>query len=1080
MAVNSHPHLLFAIFLFPSVYHKSIHVSVVSKSIRPIACKNHQTNIIESREQLQQQQQQSITIIGFLFLSFCSSLFLSYLFSHPLQQTILHVNDPISRVPSAVSISDVTRFAKQGQQRQQQQQQQQLLANDQQQPQQNQPNAKAPNANIHSNNNKPTTINGSSNANKAQNAKKINEYVSSQENNGPINANSRFQSNPRNRLHPLSTTKSPFGSLLSRTAFQSVATTGAPIPTTTSTAATTPIPATTSRIDDDSLVYRKKVNGFEANRGGVGGTRFDGQTRDQGNNNNAANPNRVNKLLRQPLFAGRETLQQTIKRINVTHNGSANRDASQEVTNRTHQLQLLQRARQKLRSGSEENASRVEEPVQEPKFPIKATQGVQIANVGDEEPVDEGEEVFYEDDEVDDKENPAEPDTATPKSSEENKPVILTSNFFLPGKPIPTFENHDLNENQKPNDLSNDGEVNEEPNDTADDVIDEEPPLPASRPAENETRNEKPASHPVDLKVTKPVVEDPNVEYEYEYEEYVDEPTTTVKQTIKHDQRHQNIALDEQRQHDDQFHANTSDEDTRHDSHTTEKSTTVDETTKSSVHGAQIETSVDSVETSSVSPTTATKENMVESTESYVVVASVQTSRSISGARFLTFPQVEQEEKKQSLSELDKEAKDRDDAQRAAADNDELKSDDLLAYHNDTDGSEEDIENVTEISADVSETNSEASKTVKTKVHKLSSVSEKLAHLHELNEPKAEFTTKSVPVVIRKFTPRTTIPPTRKPSVTHRPTAPSTTTTTTEFIHLPSIKPIEDFDDDLASLLPPGFKLREPHAKSQTTPTVDVATRATPSVEKKKPIALPGLIFEEISLESLLPKGYKPIEEKPIVQPQPKSNQNDVSKILAQLNFDDNIEALLPRDYKVSMHESTPTTKPPFRQSTVTEDVSKFLPSNYKSPKESTTTKRTMLKTTMDDISKFLPPGYKLPKTTAPTTTTTTTTTEPSVEIQSSETEPSQEILSKIKSNADISSLLPPGFASNGGEKEAASDDEGVAQPAGGSNPNFKLIFPKSIRKRPGARVTTSKPTLKENEGIAPPGITIRKGLPVR
>ena len=40
-------------------------------------------------------------------------------------------------------------------------------------------------------------------------------------------------------------------------------------------------------------------------------------------------------------------------------------------------------------------------------------------------------------------------------------------------------------------------------------------------------------------------------------------------------------------------------------------------------------------------------------TESWVVVASVQTSRSVSGARFLPFPQVEQEEKKQPLAELE-------------------------------------------------------------------------------------------------------------------------------------------------------------------------------------------------------------------------------------------------------------------------------------------------------------------------------------------------------------------------------------------------------------------------------------------
>lgn len=954
-----------------------------------------------------------------------------------LQPTILHVNDPAGgRAPTAISIADATRFVKQGQQRQQ------LLAEQQQQL--NLPNAKTTNTNL-----KPTN-NGSINSSKA-NAKKSNEYVTSQENSGPINGNSRLQTNQRNRLHPLSTAKSPFGPIVNRSSIQSATTNGAPITTLPPT--TTNAPATTSRID-----------------------RGNGQSRDQ-NQGNTPNNIRVNKLLRQPLFAGRETPQQPIKRINVTHNGSANRDTSQEVSNRTHQLQLLQQARQKLRGSSGESGGRVPS-AQEPTLPIKTSQGTQIASDTADEVVDEGEEVFYDDDEVAEKDD-GQPDTALPKSSEENKPVILTSNFFLPGKPLPKFEKHDVN--QQPNDLSNDGEVNEETKDMADDVIDDGASIPtndnhASKPTENETNHEKHSTHTVDLKSTKPVVEDPNVEYEYEYEEYVDEPTThslsstvAVKPTTGQN-RHANNgeAQREHFEHDDS--KDTINDESNPESYATEKPI-ADESTKSS-HDAQIETSVDPVETSSVS-TSTTKENVVESTESYVVVASVQTSRSISGARFLTFPQVEQDEKKQTLSDLDKEAKtDKDD--ESVVDNDEYKSDDLLSGHNDTDGNEE-IESVTEISTEVGETNSEVSKAttgdvVKSKVHKLSSVSEKLAHLHELNEPKPELTTKSIPVVIRKFLPRTTIPPTRKPSATSRAT--STTRTTTEPIPLP-IKPIEDFSEELASLLPPGFKYRGSQAKSsapKTEMTKSVATKSVSTDEAHKNgqnKSFGGIRFEEIALDKLLPKGYKPPEDKPKVENESKSI--DLSLILSKIKFDENIDTLLPKDYKTAMQAATPSTSPPFRLSTANEDVSKFLPPGFKLPKESTT-KRSMLKTTLDDVSKFLPPGYKLPRTTA---ATTTTTTEPSVDIESTEIQSSEELLNKIKFDSNLGSLIPPGFKNNDNDKEPMSGGD-----AGGSSPNFKVVFPKSLHKRPAVRMSTSKPTL--NEGPVIPGITIRKGLPVR
>lgn len=964
-----------------------------------------------------------------------------------LQQTILHGNDPLGRAPSAISISDATRFVKQGQHRQQ------LLAdqqNQQQQQQQNHPSAK-----ITIPNHKPIGVDSLA-------AKKSHEYATSQETSTPSSGNGRIQSSQRNRLHPLSTTKTPFGSVFNRSPYHSATTTG-PFVTTIAAAATTqPPPATTDRIDDES-VGRKRPAGADTSRG-------NGQHQDN-------NANRANKLLRQPLFAGREAVQQTIKRINVTHNGSANRDASQEVTNRTHQLQLLQQARQKLRTGASGETGTRAAAAPEPTHPVESSGGEQAAQDGDDELVDEGEEVFYEDDEVDGKGQA--PDTALPNSSEENKPVILTSNFFLPGKPLPQL---DADKGQQPNDLSNDGE---DAKDSADDVIDVEALQPAvekqhethSTDNDTEQANGKRATH-VDLRTTKPVVEDPNVEYEYEYEEYVDEPTThPVPSTVA--LKHATKTANNQAQGE---HANQSADHDEHAQHTDRPP--IDDSTKST-HSAQIETSVDPVETSSANPA---KENGVESTESYVVVASVQTSRSISGARFLTFPQVEQEERKQSLSELEKEGKTDN---RSLADNDEQKSDDLLGglVAADDDNGER-VDGVTEISMEVGEAHSDASistKTdvVRTKVHKLSSVSEKLAHLHELNEPKPELTTKSVPVMIRKFVARTTVQPTRKPSNAPR-TVPATQTTSTEPI--PSIKPIEDFDDELASLLPPGFRARDAPTRN-TTPKMQPteAHRSPPKPAHDNPNknkSFGGLRFEEIALDSLLPKGYRPVEDKPTLE------VPDLTQILSKIRFEDNIAALLPKDYKMPMQETAATTKPPQRLSTVTEDVAKLLPPGYRLPKE-TTTKRSMLKTTMDDVSKFLPPGYRLAKTTMPTSTvapatvptTLAATTMPDQSADSKSTEPhTEEILKNVQFSGDISSLLPPGYMDKLSDKETASGEEtAVSHGTGGtSNANFKLIFPKSLHKRPGARVTTSKPTLLEHGGPPVPGITIRKGLPVR
>lgn len=783
-------------------------------------------------------------------------------------------------------------------------------------------------------------------------------------------------------------------------------------------------------------------------------------------------------------------------------------------------MQLLQQARQKIRESSVETAKVPVIPLNQGATAKPSQQKQTIAeNQPSVEMVDDGdvnagdEEFFYEDEVIDGKadENLGQIEVKTTiKPAADNKPVILTSNFFLPGKPIPNLQqNHDF-ENQQPNDLSSDlGEVNSPDKDNAEDVIDgeeveeaEEDEQETERAAALET-TKKPieptpqkSTSPSTTSNAKPTPDDPNVEYEYEYVDY-DETTTEAqaksqaKPTVE-EHEHTTLHTFARDGADTTDQLAETDAPKKSDPKSIKSNANEDE---------QIEASIGPVETSSVS-TTETAENTVETTEGYVVVASVQTSRSISGARYLTFPQVEQEEKKQLLSEI-KEGKPKgkdkdedyhnDDVHKYTDDGDETihpnDDDDLVKSHEHESSTTANDENATETSDENTPHDADATArpdVSKNKTHKLSSISEKLAHLHELNEPKPDVTTKSVPVVIRKFSPRTTKAPTRKPH-----------TTTSKRPYLG-----DDTDEHLASLLPPGFKYRANSFKettittSSTTPKLDITSISTEDNDDgvtvnandndndKKALEIAGkrIPFKEISLDVLLPKDYKPVAGESQSKSMNLSNSGDEPNVLPKIKLNDNIEALLPKDFKLSASPSAAattkstleTTKAPFRLSTVTEDVSKFLPPGFKlgGYKDAATTKRPLPKTTMDDISKFLPPGYKLYKSTTtemPADTKTDNGTAASIDS----------VLNKLSFNTDISSLIPPGFKSN---LSADTEEKGVETtekpPSSTTSSSFKVVFPKALGKRPGVRLTTPKPV--HNEGPTPPGVTIRKGLPTR
>lgn len=217
---------------------------------------------------------------NFDFFSFC---FVSFRFYHTrttTQQPIGHQNAPLGR-PQTLTVYDATKFVKQAQAAR-------LL------------------------NESTATANRNGNSNSIRNnQRKSNESVTSQENSS-IESN-RFP-NTRNRFHPLSTTKLPAGS---NTNINRASTTLSPQYTSPEPLISSPtVPIAPSDADSASNAFDQRQNRIPIS------SRF-GTSREQ---NTSV---RINKFLRQPTYSSREAnQQQTPKRINITHNGSETRDAS--------------------------------------------------------------------------------------------------------------------------------------------------------------------------------------------------------------------------------------------------------------------------------------------------------------------------------------------------------------------------------------------------------------------------------------------------------------------------------------------------------------------------------------------------------------------------------------------------------------------------------------------------------------------------------------------------------------------------------------------------------------------------------
>ncbi|XP_058119549.1 mucin-5AC [Anopheles ziemanni] len=546
--------------------------------------------------------------------------------------------------------------------------------------------------------------------------------------------------------------------------------------------------------------------------------------------------------------------------------------------------------------------------------------------------------------------------------------------------------------------------------------------------------------------------------------------------------------------------------------------------------------STESSTESSASPSTTTERVASSSefdgatnatTESWVVVASVQTSRSVSGARFLPFPQVNQDEKKQPLADLEiKGSNESDDVEATTASgmiNDEQEGVTTVAP-------QEPVIAVTQDVADsVTTEKTILAQSTESIIDKLDRVQSELSSglfagkFPVLKDPtvvedqKVPGSTALPPVVIRKFQPNARATTTKKP----RPGLTTTTTTAKPTTSTEGLVKKIKFEtvDDISALLPPdykakaGFKLKKPNVTVEpATTTTTTTTRETPAEEPARSELVNRFRSANISrsyksnvpiqeLSSLLPKDYKLNRTEEDIK-----STNNLKELISKVKVNGgpdkpnvtldvlkkvqkvDVSAFLPPGYKPPEATSTTsrapvsieddvskflppgyktfktTKKPNTSPVTIKDDISKLLPPGYKLPKENTETVSEKPKLVFsDDLSKFLPPGYKPPA------------EKPDAKPVAEVIDPS-ELLKKIQFK-DVSALLPPGFNASKAEEPVAATSTAA--------PNRGVIFASrpGVKKppAPGAagRSTTAKPA-HAAEGPKVPEIHIRKGPPTR
>ncbi|KAL7736361.1 hypothetical protein ACLKA6_014831 [Drosophila palustris] len=509
-------------------------------------------------------------------------------------------------------------------------------------------------------------------------------------------------------------------------------------------------------------------------------------------------------------------------------------------------------------------------------------------------------------------------------------------------------------------------------------------------------------------------------------------------------------------------------------------------------------TEVPRVET--VEATTPVPSEPANVTESYVVVASIQTSRSINGARFLPFPAIEQEETKQTLSELERKVHSKQ--QQKQLDLNES-SEEPSTTTASTSSVSVPVQSSTERSLPAQGASTESI------IDKLDRVQSELSSgvlsgkypiisQMDASTPASTMSTGSGRFVpnIRKFQPRTTA-------------APSTTSSGGGA----KLK-VQHFDeaemDELASLLPIGFKPKfgYKNRKITTTTTTTTTTEASPVEEDQEKSRKPArnstisrsfkngvVAVQDVALAGLLPKGYKP----PRTTTSTSTTTTTKSPALESLfsDFDDSLAALLPKDYKLNSNSTT--SKPAIA---LVDDISKFLPPGFSPPTTSTTQRSPAVAVPFDDLSSFLPPGYKPPKEQAQEPKLPIKITPLKVDDLSSLLPPGFKLNDTLKANPSeeddlLASLLPPGYKSKTAPHPASTTTttskpkSTVASPTSvvsstEATGGLKVVFPKGFHKRLGSHRLTTPHTPIDGavdagaSSSSSPSLVIRKGPPMR
>lgn len=516
-------------------------------------------------------------------------------------------------------------------------------------------------------------------------------------------------------------------------------------------------------------------------------------------------------------------------------------------------------------------------------------------------------------------------------------------------------------------------------------------------------------------------------------------------------------------------------------------------------------------------------------TDTWIVVASVQTSRSVSGARYLPSSVVKQNERTKLLIE--------DSEEKIESDNDNIEmerkttrdpSDISLETSSEKPFSQE---RVTEEENNPSQLPDKSKTSTESLIDKLDRVQSDLSssllaggfnnggnNITVIKEPVSEkindnmmniivtssTTTNKPLIVIRKFSPHL------RPSTTIKPK---------KIINIANIK-----QDDLTGLLPPGYKAKYQNPRTSSEPSLDINLP-----QNDQPIQPKNFSYGRSS--GLLNKNKVQFEDIPhYKKPSNGSKEKTLEEILGKIIVLDD-PALLPSDYKSKLNNSSETNKTKSLKITKIDDLSGLLPPGYKSPASAPNKNnetKSLKVTKVDDISAFLPPGYKpnkviennsngssSNKTDKPKKINILDLATPVSDISallppgykapkeemnktakelndSSKSKDLTKLLSMAKPVDDISSLLPPGYrgkfvpnkpstttTSSTKTTEKEVDLSTTEKPQSGSG--FKVVFPS----RPGIgnkasnkRLTTPK-TINSNAPI----ITlpsIQKGWPTR